>query len=622
MIIFKRISAKNFLSIGEEPIEYDITKGLNIIFGTNNDKSQRSNGSGKSTSVESIYFAIFGKTMRKLNQGDIVNKDTKKNTEVVLDFSKADKDYRIIRTLKPSSATLLCKNTSDEREFDLEKDNITRDSIENTQKDIVNIIGASEDIVKNSVIMGIGTNHTTPFLEKTKMDKRKHIEGIFDMGIFADMLKDARKDYNSNISELTKLESETSEKERNYTTYVEQSSKFEESKRIRIEQIVDKLKGIVGKYNELNSQVIDCGNLYDTIDKKKDIIKEFEDKISNLTLQLREKVEPKRQNYRDKLSDNNVNIKYLKKSIDDMFKEGECPTCKREMSEHDKEHVKQHIEEIETKISVLEKSNDDTQECINKVNAAEHQVLTKISEIEDECSKVKDEVTSIEKTIREQTVITDKLKDIKVQIDDHKTNIETIKGEKNTLGEIVERVDKEIKSNKEEIDKVKTNVEVLDKIKFILSDNGVKSYMINKMMGVFNTQINHYLERLDANCVVTFDEYFEVSIINDRRKKYSYHNLSNGERRNVDISVLLAFMDLQKLQGKFDCNLMVFDEILDGCLDPEGVGFLLDIINEKGDNGNKSIYIITHRKEISSNATGEVFEIYKQNGFSKKKKVA
>src|SRR5690606_13591742 len=104
--------------------------------------------------------------------------------------------------------------------------------------------------------------------------------------------------------------------------------------------------------------------------------------------------------------------------------------------------------------------------------------------------------------------------------------------------------------------------------------------------------INFYLKRLNANCKIKFNEFFEETIINDKNQECSYHNFSSGEARNIDISIMLAFMDIQRLQGNFDTNLAAFDELIDGSLDEDGVNYILDILNDIIDNDNKFVYLI------------------------------
>ena len=200
-INFNKISVKNFLSFGEEPVELEFKKGLHIITGINRDKSDRQNAIGKSALLESLYFSIFGTTIRELKKDLIPNTYTSGACEVVLDFdvvTETNKDYfKIVRTLNPSKLYLY-KNGTD----------ITRDSIKNTEEYLHTLINASPSIFQNCVIMTLNDN--VPFMAKSKVDKRKFIEGIFNLDVFSRMLSTVRDNYTKVKRdyeiELTKME--------------------------------------------------------------------------------------------------------------------------------------------------------------------------------------------------------------------------------------------------------------------------------------------------------------------------------------------------------------------------------------------------------------------------------
>ena len=159
-IFFNKVSAKNFLSIGNYPVEVDFRRGLHIITGINKDKEDRRNGVGKSTIADSIYFAVFGETLRELKKEHIINNVNKKNCEVVLEatirqFDRTD-EITIRRTLEPSKC-FITVNGEDK----------TRDSISNTNAYIMQLFSCTPEIFQNCVIMTI--NNTTPFMAKKKL---------------------------------------------------------------------------------------------------------------------------------------------------------------------------------------------------------------------------------------------------------------------------------------------------------------------------------------------------------------------------------------------------------------------------------------------------------------------
>jgi DNA repair exonuclease SbcCD ATPase subunit len=591
MINFKKVTVKNFLSVGNEPIELNINDGLSIILGENKDKN-RSNGSGKSTIIESIYFALFGKTIRGLNKTDVINKKTKKGTEVVLEFSKGTDQYKIVRKLKPSTMELH-HNGKD----------VTRDSISNTQDEISSILGVSEDVIKNCVIMGV--NQTVPFMSQTKVEKRKFIEGIFDMNVFSEILKDVRKDYNDAVKNLTALQSKKGEKEKNLEIYREQSDKFEENKAQKIESIKNDI-------NEKRDSKKDLEQKLQSVDNSEldNLVSDYKALRDKLKLVRDDKLSVKR----TELTTYDVEIRSLKKQRDNLFKSGVCPTCNREMSDDDQAHVAEHEDEISCQIIELKDKKDVVETDITKINGVIKIIEGKISDNEDKQQSIRD-------TVNRNDIISNKIEDCDQNIQRLVKNAKAIKAEVNELDEVITKVDKELVSLGEEIDDVIKQTEILDQIKFICGENGVKSYIVNQLLNIFNQSINYYLDKLNANCVLNFDEYFEEKIINDKKQECSYFNFSSGERRNIDIAIMFAFMDLQRLQGKFDTNMLCFDELVDSALDIDGVNYVVDILLEKCKDEDKSIYLITHRKELQGRATGDIITIEKENGISKVKNI-
>jgi len=164
-IIFKTLSIKNFLSVGDKPVKINFKPGLHGITGINRDQIDRRNGVGKSTVPDAVYFALFGTTIRELKKEFIINNITGKTCEVSLTFSvvkgKEVENYEVVRSLEPSRC-LLYQNDRD----------ITRDSIVNTTEYISQLIQCTPEVFQNCVIMTV--NNTVPFMAKKKAEKEAH----------------------------------------------------------------------------------------------------------------------------------------------------------------------------------------------------------------------------------------------------------------------------------------------------------------------------------------------------------------------------------------------------------------------------------------------------------------
>lgn len=167
------------------------------------------------------------------------------------------------------------------------------------------------------------------------------------------------------------------------------------------------------------------------------------------------------------------------------------------------------------------------------------------------------------------------------------------------------------------IETYKEKIAIYDIIKYVVSDDGVKSFIIKKLLGVLNERIGYYLEKMDANCKLTFDEYFEDKIINDKRIECSYYNFSGGERKRIDLACMFAFMDLRRIQGDVTFNITFYDELLDSALSEKGSEKVFEILKERADKYDENAYIVTHKKENQkNNYITNVISLVKRGGIT------
>ena len=171
---------------------------------------------------------------------------------------------------------------------------------------------------------------------------------------------------------------------------------------------------------------------------------------------------------------------------------------------------------------------------------------------------------------------------------------------------------------KTEIEKLKEKLNTLDVVKFIVSEEGVKSYIVKKILQLFNSKLAYYLKKMDANCICTFNEYFEEEIVDNKGKPCSYFNFSGAERKNVDLACLFTFMDIRRLQGDVSFNFSIYDELFDSSLDERGVELVIGILKERVEKYNECIMVISHRKESIKAATGDIIFLEKNNGITRR----
>ena len=202
-------------------------------------------------------------------------------------------------------------------------------------------------------------------------------------------------------------------------------------------------------------------------------------------------------------------------------------------------------------------------------------------------------------------------------VESYRKDIAKIENESNDI------LEKTVKDTEIKLLEYKTDLEVMDKnlnilecIKFVVSEEGVKSYIVKKLLAVLNQKMYYYLQKFEANCICKFNELFEEEIVDDRKESKSYFNFSGGERKRIDLACLFAFLDIRRMQGDVSFSTTFYDELLDSSLDDRGVELVLEVLRDRVDQFKENAYIITHRGSAITSKVDNTICIEKKNGFS------
>ena len=597
-INFNSVTIRNFLSVGNEEVSIDFKQGLNIITGINKDKEDRRNGVGKSTIADAIHFAIFGETIRELSKDFIVNSINKKDTVIQLDFSINEnneiKNYKIIRKLKPTKCYLFVEGVD-----------MTESTIPNTNKQIKSLLNCSPEVFQNCVIMSLNT--TLPFMAQRKVEKRKFIEGILNLEIFSEMLLKARAEHNevqknyegankdydhaSNIYKLL-----TDQKDNFLSNIAEQKDKINN----RIKILKEDIESNKLKIKPINKE------LYE---KSRTKYNQIEEKLSDISTQLSD--------IKTKITRHETEIDFHTKKLNSIgTKEDVCPVCLHDITSNDRDHIEREKSNIKQEIN---NCNDDIESLklqINSINS-----IKKDNKTAQE--KIKEYISNIKTTNNNNKLTKSYIDNLTKELETNCKDQQELKSKESSIelqdldNKIVTKL-KEVEELEKDTNEIHKQLEILQIVKYILSEEGVKSFIVKKILDVLNNRLVYYLNEMDANCVCRFNEFFEEEIVNEKGEKCSYFNFSGAERKNIDLAILFTFMDMRRLQGDVAYNLVMFDELLDSSLDEKGVELVLNIIKERVDTYKESIYIISHRKESVKAATGDVIMLEKRNGITKK----
>ena len=582
-INFKTIYIKNFLSVGEKPIIVNFEKGLCLITGENLDKPERSNGVGKSTIADAIHFSLFGETIREVKKDLIPNYYTNGKTVVQITFDIGNDSYELNRTVNPTTVKLV-KNSVDE----------TKDTIANTNETIENLIRCNSKIFNNCISLGI--NSSNCFMNMKKSEKRQYIESILDLDIFSKMTDICK----SELSEDRKIREGLSAKKETYQSilddYENQKKEFETKKQKNIIELEQKINALKNKIQILNDEIDNLvitkdNDLSESINQAKNALKIIEEKISET-----EKIIASKQS----------EIRSIQKILNEIGDNSEtCPSCLRSIDESCKQHVENRKQEMLNDIVICEEfikeKHDKKKKIVSKRSEAEN-IIDNLQNREKENEKQKSKKEQNQKLIEQ---INSAILDIEQQIEKEQNRTENF--DKN----IQENEKKKVELEKK-ISELDQRIYILNNSKFILSDEGLKSVFISKIINLLNTKINHYLNKLDSNSRITFDSYFEDSLTDSVGKIASYANLSGAEKKAVDLACMFSFMEMRELQNFPIFNFVLFDEIFDSSFDKKSVQLITDICEEI--SSNKSVFIISHRKDAIYSNNYKTISLQKKNG--------
>lgn len=586
---FKNVSIKNFLSVGDQPVDVQFNTGLNIITGHNKDKLDRRNGVGKSTVADSIYFAIFGTTLRELKKDHIINNVNQRGCQVELCFDintdgVLDK-YKVVRKLAPTKCYLY-KNDED----------ITRDTIQNTTTYIQDLLNTTPEVFQNCVIMTI--NNATPFMAKKKLEKRKFIEGIFNLQVFSNMLTDVRQEYNKVSKELDVECARYEEISNTLSSQQEQKSNAEQDRKRTHDKLQARRSACLKEIDQLNDKMstveaVDTTQISDKISQIDEVLPKIDNNIQSLI---------------SKQSKINTMIGVHQAKQTRLSSEhSTCPTCLHELDDTHRDLINKEKQKLEQQLEELAK---DKKQCGDKLLETQQLKTTLTTKRQSQTNKLQQ--AQIQKhenqNLKQQLIqLNSRLKDI----DDDIVSTQNVK---DGYDEIIKETTTRLEQIQIVIDKIKSQMSKLEIIKFVVSEEGVKSYIVKKILQLFNAKLSYYLKKMDSNCICVFNEYFEEEIIDEKGKSCSYFNFSGAERKNIDLACLFAFMDIRRLQGDVAFNFSMYDELFDSSLDERGVELVIDILKERIENYGESVIVISHRKESTKLATGEVIFLEKQNG--------
>ena len=566
MIIFEKVRWKNFLSTGNQFTEIDLNRNeTTLIIGEN--------GAGKSTVLDALCFALFGKPFRTISKSQLVNTVNAMETVVEIEFSIASRRYKVIRGIKPNKFEIW----QNDKMLNQEANN--RDYQKILEQQILKLNYRSFTQV---VILGSST--FVPFMQLKARFRREVVEDLLDIKIFSLMnmlLKQRLKDlvielqeveYNYKLSgeKITMQESYIENIKNNAGIIIKEKQKSYEDNFKKLDEKVNNKKTLEETQKTLFESVTDQINI-----ESKDV------KLKDLRSTLIEKKKEK-----DRM------IKFLSENED-------CPACEQHIDKDFKNKM----------IDIKKDESNDILDGLYKMESELDKTQSRLGEISKITNKIQDnsiEIAQLNTSIKELEKYQERLSNEITELE--KSTINNSDEEKlKTLQEEFSGIEKNRKDLKEE--KVYKEAS-----RAMLQDTGIKTKIIKQYLPIMNQLINKYLASMEFYVNFTLDENFDETIKSRFRDNFNYASFSEGEKMRIDLALLFTWRAIAKMKNSTNTNLLILDEIFDSSLDSAGTDEFLKILNTlEGEN----VFVISHKQDVLVDKFKHTLKFEKNKNFSK-----
>jgi DNA repair exonuclease SbcCD ATPase subunit len=576
----KTLAVKNFMSVGNatQAVQFD-RRDLTLVLGQNldlgGDDTGARNGTGKTTIINALSYALYGSALTNIKKDNLINKTNGKNMLVTIEFERDGIDYKIERGRKPN--TMAFYVGGQEQQITDESQGDSRE----TQAEIERMLGMSHDMFKHIVALN---TYTEPFLALKANDQRAIIEqllGITMLSEKADALKEQLK------------------ATRDAITQEEYRIKAVTDANARIQEQIEATRRRQNLWR--NKQVNELVELEKALEVVGDLDIEKELANHNLLDEYNEKTNKIRETTKWKVACETDQVKLLKqldklKHEIEKLEKHECYACGQPM--HDNKHEQ-----------VLKEKREASQEAALQYLANDEQLHTHVGVLE-----------LLGDPGRPPQVFYDRKEDAI----NHRNTVANLKQQLATKQAEVDPYEEQIREMEtqalEEIDYDVINelANVREHQEFLLKlltnkDSFIRKRIIDQNLSYLNARLSQYLDRIGLPHTVKFLNDLSVSI-EELGRELDFDNLSRGERNRLILSLSWAFRDVWESLYQ-PINLLFIDEVIDTGMDSSGVENSLAILKKMSREGNRSVWLVSHKDELAGRVNN-VLSVVKENGFT------
>jgi len=568
MILFKKVRYKNFLSTGQQFIEIDLDRAnTTLVVGEN--------GAGKSTMLDALCFGLFQRPFRSIKKDQLINSINEKECIVEVEFTVGQKDYKIIRGIKPNLFEIWCDGDM------LNQDAAQRDYQKHLEQQILKLNYRSF-----TQVVILGNASFVPFMQLRARHRRQVVEEILDIEIFSKMnllFREKQK----NQDELIK------QTDFNYQLV---DNKIDD-KRKYIDDISNRSKDLAdSKKAELRKSITDITNYEEDIKQVRIEIAELQKLVLDET-----KVNAKHKKLHNMEAKLENTCNKHKKDLGFFQTHNDCPVCQQAIDEAYKSTMMskkaEKIQELEIALGQIDKEIKTSEMKLDTIN----KTMVIIRERELLINRFETSITEIKK----QTV---RLGQEIAELQDEKVSTAEQTGELNQLRERITDLEKDKLDQKNEMI-------YIDTARHLMQDTGIKTKIIKQYLPIMNQLINKNLANMDFFVNFSLDEEFNETIKSRHRDEFNYHSFSEGEKLRIDLAILFTWREIAKLKNSTNTNLLILDEIFDSSLDSSGTDEFMRILHTTMEKEN--VFVISHKGDTLIDKFPRVMKFEKYKNFTR-----
>ena len=578
MIQLKNITLRNFLSVGSVTQAVDLhNQELTLILGENLDLGGDGarNGTGKTTLIQAISYALYGTALNNIKQNNLINRTNGKGMLVTLDFVVNGVEYRIERGRKPNLLRFFINGQTDESDNEAQGEN------KETQGVIDKIINISPTMFRNIVALN---TYSQPFLSMTQGQQRDVIEQLLGITLLSEKAEQIKIKIKTNKEDLQQEEFKIKAIE-------------EANKRIheQIDSLVKRAKLWDAKKNEDILKLKEELEVLKTLDIEAELLGHKELSTYNQRKKEHADIDKTMQRTKSDLDKESKTITKLEKEINTL-RTNKCYACGQDL------HDDSHTDILNDKEQLLEEANE------RSVDLAELYV---------ECEKEKEKIGEI-------GTLPKLYYDTEQEAFEHRNKVDTLLNQidqrENDINPYTDQIEDMQSQALQEVsfDKINQLSRIGDHQKFLLDlltskDSFVRKKIIDQNLSYLNSRLTHYLDKMGLPHQVVFLNDLSVEIT-ELGRELDFDNLSRGERNRLILGLSFAFRDVWE-NLYFPINTLFIDELIDSGLDSIGVENAMAILKDMSRRRSKSIWLVSHREELAGRVPS-VLQVVKENGFT------